>query len=97
MSTVIYRSTNARPCASCGQPGGYCLRSCPDRSQPVLSLTGVIDAVQSGPQSHAAGRSLVPRVPVGPMVLIVAGLALMGLGLMMNAQVSWLIYNLIHR
>jgi hypothetical protein len=31
------------------------------------------------------------------MVLIVAGLALMGLGLMMNAQVSWLIYNLIHR
>lgn len=41
MSTNTYTSTNARRCASCNQPKGRCLASCPDN----ISRTAVVPVV----------------------------------------------------
>lgn len=61
-----------------------------------LSFTGVMDAIEKGPQTHAERRSARPPMPVWPVVLIVAGLALVAFGLLMNGPVSMLIYMMIH-
>jgi len=46
-----------------------------------LSWTGVMDALQKHPQSHAKGRNDDPRVPMRYVVLVFVGLLLTGLGL----------------
>lgn len=62
-----------------------------------LSFTGVMDAFVEEPQSHAKTRVRVPRVPVGGIVMVMAGLILVAFGLVMNSPVSWFIYNMIHK
>lgn len=46
-----------------------------------LSFTGVMDAFVEPPQSHAKGRIRPTRVPVWALVLVFAGLALIGTSL----------------
>lgn len=46
-----------------------------------LSWTGVMRAIEKGPQSHAEGRNPDGRVPVRYVVLVFVGLLLTGLGL----------------
>lgn len=94
MSTTTY-TAHSRPCASCGLR--RCLPSCLDRLEPHdgLSITGVIRAVEA-PQMPAKPTAYVPRVPVGGIVMIVLGLALMGIGFVLRDETAWLIYDMIH-
>lgn len=46
-----------------------------------LSWTGVMDALEKTPQSHAKGRSDAPRVPVGYVVMLYLGIVLVGAAL----------------
>lgn len=62
----------------------------------ALSFTGVMEAIEKGPQSHAKPRSAGPGVPLWAVALIVAGLALMAFGWLMNDEVSLTIYMMIH-
>lgn len=62
----------------------------------ALSFTGVMDAFDKAPQSHAEARSSRPGVPLWAVALIIAGLALMAVGWLMNEPVSILIYTMIH-
>lgn len=48
-----------------------------------LSWTGVMEAISEGPQSHAEGRNHGPRVPGWALVCLFAGMALIGLALVM--------------
>lgn len=56
-----------------------------DTAEWGLSWTGVMEALNNHPQSHAKGRNTDRRVPVRYVVLVVVGLALMGVG--MSAQI----------
>lgn len=82
------------------QPHAEVMRTIPvdptDTASWGLSWTGVMDAIEKAPQSHAEARSARPPVPVWPVAMIVAGLALMAIGWMLNGPVSLLIYALIH-
>lgn len=60
----------------------------PDDLDAALSMTGVIRAIEKGPQSHAERRSRGWRVPVWAMACIVFGSPLMVLGLFANRPVS---------
>ena len=96
MNTAIYISTNARPCASCGQPR-ICLNTCPDRSVDVTTVTGVIRALGRGPESHRDVRTGIPRVPVWSVACVFLGSVLMGCGFLMNQPVAHMVYEVIHR
>lgn len=61
-----------------------------------LSFTGVMEALDKAPQSHAKGRTGEPWAPVWALAMIVAGLALMAFGWMLNEPVAQLIYGSIH-
>lgn len=61
-----------------------------------LSFTGVMEAFDKAPQSHAKGRMDGSGVPVWGVALIVLGLALMAFGWLLNDPVSLLIYTAIH-
>lgn len=61
-----------------------------------LSWTGVMDAFSEGPENDAEGHNHVPRVPVGAIVMVALGLALMGIGFVMNEPVSWWVYGVLH-
>jgi len=67
-----------------------------DTSSWGLSFTGVMEALDKAPQSHAKGRTDVPGIPVWALVLIFAGLVLMAIGWLLNEPVAWFIYRLIH-
>jgi hypothetical protein len=75
-------------CASCCRYTGHA-----DDCLDALTFTGVIEAVQMSVEP----RSAVPRVPVWSLVCIVWGLALMGLGLVLNEPTSRLVWSVIHR
>lgn len=62
-----------------------------------LTFTGVMEAFVEDPQSHAKGRARVPRVPVGSIVMVMLGLALMAFGLVLREPTAWFIFNLIHK
>ena len=61
-----------------------------------LSFTGVMDAIEKGPQSHAKGQTDAPWVPAWALLRIFAGLVLMAVGWLLNDPVSHLIYGVIH-
>jgi hypothetical protein len=46
-----------------------------------LSWTGVMDAIEKAPESHAKGRAGRTPVPVRYVVMVFLGLVLMGIGL----------------
>jgi hypothetical protein len=46
-----------------------------------VTMTGVFNALEKGPQSHADARYGVRRVPVGYVALVFAGMVLIGLSL----------------
>jgi hypothetical protein len=62
----------------------------------IVTVSGVVRAFDKEPQSHAKGRTSLPRVPVGAVALIVLGLTLMAIGFLMNEPLAWLIYGVIH-
>jgi hypothetical protein len=100
-TTTIYVSTNARPCASCGQ-ALRCLNTCPDsslqfRPDDVTTVTGVIRALNKAPQTHADARTGIPRVPVWSVACVFLGSVLMGFGFLMNQPVAQAVYEVIHR
>jgi hypothetical protein len=81
-------------------PHAEVMRSVPadptDTSTWGLTFTGVMDAIEKGPQSHAEGRTGVPGVPVWALGMVFAGLVLMAIGFLLNEPVSMLIYTMIH-
>lgn len=102
MTTTTYISTNARPCAACGQQ--RCLPSCPDNSIPLmittvdgLTMTGVIRAVEKGPESHAEGRNRPTWAPMWALVLVFVGGVLAALGLLFQDPVARMIWEAIHQ
>jgi hypothetical protein len=70
--------------------------SATDTSSWGLSFTGVMEALDKSPQSHAKTRTGVPGVPVWALAMIVAGLALMAFGWLLNDPITHLIYGAIH-
>ena len=63
----------------------------------IVTVSGVVRAFDKEPQSHAKGRTSLPRVPVGAVALIMLGLALMAVGFLMNEPLAWFIFGVIHR
>lgn len=61
-----------------------------------LSFTGVMEAFDNQPQSHAKGRTATPGAPVWAIAVIFLGLVLMAFGWLLNGPVSSLIYTAIH-
>ena len=61
-----------------------------------LTFTGVMEALENQPQSHAKRRTDVPGVPVWALAMIFAGLVLMAFGWMLNDPITHLIYGAIH-
>ena len=49
-----------------------------DEVQDYITMTGLLEAVGNGPQSHAAGRKAGPRMPVWALVCVFLGLVLIG-------------------
>jgi hypothetical protein len=78
------------------QPGDW--QSFPADRDPLdgLTITGVIRAVNEGPESHAEPRLGDGRVPVRYVVLLFLGLVLMGFGLAAD-PIGALIYGVIPR
>jgi hypothetical protein len=72
------------------------LRSITDTSEWGLSFTGVMDALDKAPQSHAEGRTGEPAAPVWAIAMIFAGLVLMAIGWLLNDPITQLIYGAIH-
>jgi hypothetical protein len=52
-----------------------------DTLEGGLSWTGVMDAIEKAPESHAKGRADRTPVPVRYVVMVFLGLVLMGIGL----------------
>lgn len=107
-SITIYTSTNSRRCMSCRRtPRVGCAWDCLDRDPipyvagPVdtlaegLSWTGVMRAIEKGPEIAAEPRSAVPRVPVWSLASIVSGAVLMAVGWLMNDPVSRMVFEVI--
>jgi hypothetical protein len=67
-----------------------------DTSEWGLSWTGVMNAIEEAPQSHAKGRTGAPWVPVWTLVVIFAGLVLIAFGWVLNDPITHLIYGAIH-
>jgi len=61
-----------------------------------LSFTGVMEALEKAPQSHAEGRTDAPGAPVWAIAMIFAGLVLMAIGWLLNDPIAQLIYGSIH-
>jgi hypothetical protein len=62
----------------------------------ALSMTGVIRAIEKGPQSHAEGRMGAPWVPAWTLAVIMLGVVLMAIGFLLNEPITWVIYRTIH-
>lgn len=62
-----------------------------------LSWTGVIEAIEKGPESHAEPRTWRGPVPVWPMVLVFLGAVLMAFGFVLNEPVSRALWALLHQ
>jgi hypothetical protein len=70
--------------------------SATDTSSWGLSWTGVMDAFDKAPQSHAKDRTGEPWVPVWALALILAGLVLMAVGWLLNDPITQWIYGALH-
>lgn len=62
-----------------------------------LSWTGVIEAFDKTPQSHAKRRSDHGRVPVWALASVFLGAVLMAFGFVMNEPVSQALWTLLHK
>lgn len=91
-TTTIYRSTASRPCGSCSLARGQHTSDCAD--QVGLSFTGVMRAIEKGPEDISEARS---PIPAWTLVAVMAGSVLMALGWMLNGPVSRMMYEAIQR
>jgi hypothetical protein len=62
-----------------------------------LSWTGVMNALDKGPEMPAERPSRVPRVPVWSVACVFSGSVLMAVGWMLNEPVARLIWEAIPR
>jgi hypothetical protein len=60
-----------------------------------VTMTGLMDAVSNGPQSHAVRRGRGGRVPVWALACVMLGTVLIGLSLA-APSIAQLLYLIIH-
>lgn len=67
-----------------------------DSQDIPLSMTGVMEALEKAPQSHAGRRTMFADTPVWAVTCLWAGIVLVALGLLLTDQVAWVVWSWLH-
>lgn len=61
-----------------------------------LTMTGIMEALEKAPQSHAEARTARRGVPVWAVACLWLGTVLVALGLLLTDQVAWMVWSWLH-